>query len=96
MQLSKLKSEIKAGTEVNLKILSNIVGDSNNGNNFRHKLLLANTQVSRIRKLFANNSSANMKLSKTQLGKAKQSGGFLGKRLRPLLWNWIVYNRKCT
>ena len=76
MQLSKLKSEIKAGTEVNLKISSNIVGDSNNGNNFRHKLLLANTQVLRIRKLFANNSSAKMKLSKTQLGKAKQSGGF--------------------
>ena len=33
------------------------------------KLLLTNTHVSRLRKAFANNSSANIKLSKTQLQK---------------------------
>ena len=32
-------------------------------------LLLTNTQVSRLRKAFAKNSSANIKLSKTQLHK---------------------------
>ena len=43
---------------------------------FRHKLLLTNTQVSKLRKAFANNPSANIKLSKTQLHKVGQSGGF--------------------
>ena len=48
-------------------------------------MLLTSTQVSRRRKPFANNSSANIKLSKTQLHKVGQSGGFLGKILGPLL-----------
>ena len=47
-QLNKLKSGIKNGTEVTLKISSNVVGDSNDENNFPHKLLLTTTQVSRI------------------------------------------------
>ena len=38
-------------------------------NNFPHKLLSTNTQVSRLLKAFANGSSANIKLSKTQLHK---------------------------
>ena len=67
------------------KISSNVVGDSNDENNFPHKLLLTNTQVSKLRKAFANNSSANIKLSKTQLHKIGQSGGFLGRLLGPLL-----------
>ena len=45
-QLYKLKSGIKKGTEVILKISSNVFGDSNDENNFPHKLLLTNTQVS--------------------------------------------------
>ena len=57
-----------------LKISSNIIGDSNDENNFLHKLLLPNTQVSRLCKAFANNSSTNIKLSKTQLHKIGQSG----------------------
>ena len=57
------------GMGVTLKISSNVVGDSNDENNFPHKLLLTNAQVSKIRKAFANGSSANMKLSKTQLHK---------------------------
>ena len=39
------------------------MGDSNDENNVPHKLLLTNTQVLKLRKAFANNSSANMKLS---------------------------------
>ena len=38
-----------------------------------------------LRKAFANNSSANMKLSKTQLHKIGQLEGFLGRLLGPLL-----------
>ena len=68
-QLDKLKSGIQNGTEVTLKISSNIIGDSNDENNFPHKFLLINTQVSKFRKAFANGSSANMKLSKTHLHK---------------------------
>ena len=39
-QLNKLKSIIRNGTEVTLKIPSNVVSDSHDGNNFQHKLLL--------------------------------------------------------
>ena len=49
LQLNKLKLEIKNGTEVTLKISSNVVADSNYESNFPHKLLLTNTQVSKFR-----------------------------------------------
>ena len=62
LQLNKLKFEIKNYAKVILKISSNAVGDSNDENNFPHKLLLTNTQVSKSRKAFANDSSANIKL----------------------------------
>ena len=62
--INKLKSETENGTEVTLKISSNVVCDSNDENNL-HKLLLTNTQVSRFRKAFPNNSSASIKLSTT-------------------------------
>ena len=52
-----------------MKISSKVVGDSNDENNFPHKLLLTNTQVSKLRKnlseSFANGSSANMRLTAT-------------------------------
>ena len=63
-QLNKLKPGIKNGNEVTFKILSNVAGDSNDENNFLHKLLLTNAQVSKLRKALPNNSSANIKLSK--------------------------------
>ena len=68
-----------------MKLSANIVGDLNDENNFPHKLLLPNTQVSMLRKNFVNNSSANIKLSKTQFYKIGQSGGFLSMFLGPLL-----------
>ena len=60
-----------------------MIGD--NETNFPHQLLLTNRQVANIRKAFANNSSIDIKLSKTQLSKMIQSGGFLGRLLGPLL-----------
>ena len=86
-QLNKLKSGTKNGTEVTLILSSNVVGDSNDENNFPYKLLLTNTQVryKQVCKDFANDFSANIKLSKTYLHKIGQSGGFLGRLLRPLL-----------
>ena len=73
-QLNKWKSGIKNGKGVTLKLSLNVVGDSNDENNFAHRLLSINTQVSMFRKAFGNNSSANIKLSKTQLHKTGQSG----------------------
>ena len=67
-----------------MKLSSNVIGDFNDENNFPHKSLLTNTQVSKYRKAFASNSSANIKLSKTQLHKIGQPRGFLG-RLSGLL-----------
>ena len=84
-QLNKLKPGIKNGNEVTLKIYSNVAGDSNDENNFPYKLLLTNTQVSRLRKALANRSFANIKLSKTHLHKIGKLGGFLGILLGPLL-----------
>ena len=82
-QLNKLKSAIKNESEVVLRLSSNMIGD--NETNFPHKLLLTNRQVSNLRKAFANHLSADIKLSKTQLSKMIQSGGFLGRLLGPLL-----------
>ena len=53
-QLNKLKFAIKNGTGLTLNLLSNIIGDFNDENNFPHKLLLTNTKVSRLRKAFSN------------------------------------------
>ena len=84
-QLNKLKSSIKHETDVVLITSSNMVGNSNNNTNFPHELLLTNRQVANIHKAFAKNISADIKLSKTQLPKMIQSGGFLGRLLGPLL-----------
>ena len=51
-----------------------MIGD--NETNFPQKLLLTNRQVSNLRKTFANNLSTDIKLSKAQLSKMMQSGGF--------------------
>ena len=84
-QLNKLKSSIKNETDVDLRISSNIVSNSNDNANFPHELLLTNRQVANIRKAFDNHSSTEIKLSKTQLSKMIQSGGFLGKLLGLLM-----------
>ena len=82
-QLNKFKSAIKNETEVVLRLSSNMIGD--NETNFPHQLLLTNRQVANIRKAFANNSSIDIKLSKTQLSKMIQSEEFLGRLLGSLL-----------
>ena len=84
-QLSKLKSALKNETDVVLRLSSNMIGNSDDNTNFPHELLLTNRQVASLCKAFANHTSADIKLSKTQLSKMIQSGGFLGRRLGPLL-----------
>ena len=61
-----------------------MVSNSNDNTNFPHELLLTNRQVANIRKAFAKNTSTDIRLSKTQLSKMIQSGGFLGNLLGKL------------
>ena len=56
LQLNKLKSVIKNGTEVTLNLSSNLIRNSNDETNFPHKLLLTDTQVSKIHTVLANGS----------------------------------------
>ena len=84
-QLNKLKSGIRNGTEVTLNLSLSVIGDSKDEINIPHELLLTDRQASRLPKAFTNNSSANIKLSKTKLSKMTQLGVFLGRLLGPLL-----------
>ena len=46
-----------------------MIGNYDDETNFLHKLLLTNRKVANLRKVFANNSSTDIKFSKTQLSK---------------------------
>ena len=52
IRVKKLKSGIKDGPRVTKNLSSNVIGGTNDETNFPHKLLLTNTQVSKIRKNF--------------------------------------------
>ena len=58
-----------------MNLLSNAIGDCNNGDNFPDNSLLTFTQVSRFCKAFVIGSSADTKFSKTQLFKMVQFEG---------------------
>ena len=84
-QFNKLKSGIKNDTQVPINLSSSPVGESNDETNYLHKLLLINTQVSKIRKAFPNELSAIIKFSKLQLSRMIQLGVFLSRLLVLLL-----------
>ena len=79
-QLKKLKTAIKnkAGTtlRMSLKLF--------NRNDLPHELLLTARQKTKLRNAFNNNMSTDLKLSKAQISKIIQSGGFLGSLLSKL------------
>ena len=93
-RLNKFKSAIKNENEVVLRLSSNMIGD--NETNFPHKLLLTNRQVANLRKAFANHLSTDIKLSKSQLCKMMQSGGFLGILNGPLLKTGLPLMKNVT
>ena len=88
-QLDKLKSAIKNETEIVSRLSSSMIGNSDE-TNFPHDLLLTNRQVANIHKDFVNNSSTDIKLSKAQLSKMIQSGGFLSR----LLGSFVIISLK--
>ena len=76
---------VKSSTDVVLRLSSNMIGNSDDETNFPHKFLLTSRQVTNLHEAFANHTSTDIELSKTQLSKIMQSGGFLGRLLGPLL-----------
>ena len=54
-----------------------MISNLNDHINSPHELLLTNRQVANIRKAFANHSSTDIKLSKTQLSKSYNQEDFL-------------------
>ena len=56
-----------------------------NGDNLPHELLLTTRQITKLRNAIENNMLTDIRLSKAQISKIIQSGGFLGKIIGPLL-----------
>ena len=80
-QIKKLKDAVKDNTGTTLRTSLKML----NGNDLLHELLLTTRQQTKLRNAFKYNMSADLKLSKTQISKIIQSGGFLSKLLSPLL-----------
>ena len=77
-QLKKLKDAVKDNTGTTLRINFKMF----DGNDLPHELVLTTRQ--KLRNAFNNNTSADIKLSKTQIAKIIQSGGFLRSLLSKL------------
>ena len=77
VQLNKLKKAVKSNEGATLRL-----GIRNfNKNETPHELLLNTRQNTNLRNALNNNSATDIKLSKAQIKKIIQSGGFLGKLL---------------
>ena len=84
--LNKLKPETKNNEKVTLRLSLNLQCNVTNENNFWHRLLLTNRQVSSLCKAFADNSSDNKNYWKQyQIYETIKLGGFLGRTFAPLI-----------
>ena len=79
-RIKNLKDAVKDNTGTTLRINLKMF----DGNDLPHELLLTTRQKAKLRNAFNNNMSADLKLSKTQIVKIIQSGGFLGSLLSKL------------
>ena len=80
LQLSKLKKAVKNNEGATLRIsIKNF-----NNDELLHELLLTTRQSTKLRNTVNNNMATDLKLSKAQIKKIIQSGGFLGKLLSKL------------
>ena len=71
-QPKKSKNAVKNKIGTTLRISSKMF----NGNNLPHELLLTTRQQTKLRNAVNNNMSSDLKLSKAQISKITQSGGF--------------------
>ena len=76
-QLKKLKTAVKNKTGTILRISLKMF----HGNDLPHELLLTTRQKTKLRNVFNNNMSTDLKLSKAQISNIFQSGEFLGSLL---------------
>ena len=72
-QLQKLKTAVENKTGTTLRMGLKMF----DGNDLPHELLLTTRQKTKLRNAFNNNMSTDLKLSKAQISKIIQSGGFL-------------------
>ena len=80
LQLSKFKKAVKNNDSTTLRIgIKNL-----NKDELPHELLLTTKQSTKLRNAINNNMTTDLKLSKAQIKKLIQSGGFLGKLLSKL------------
>ena len=80
IQLNKLKKAVKSNEGASLKL-----GIKNfNKDELPHELLLTTRQSTKLRNAINNNLATDIKLSKAQIKKLIQSGGFLGTLLSKL------------
>ena len=80
-QLKKLKTGVKNKTRATLRMSLKML----NGNDLPNELLLTTRQKTKLTNSFNKNMSTDLKLSKAQISKIIQSGGFLGRLHGPLL-----------
>ena len=78
--LNKLKIAVKIQTGVTLRMNIKMF----NKNKFPHELLLTTRQETKLGNAFKSNLSTDIMLSKSQISKVTQSGGFLGSLLSTL------------
>ena len=81
MQLKKVKTAVKNKTGTTLRMSLKML----DGNDLPHELLLTTRQKTKLRNAFNKNMSTDLKLSKAQISKIIQSGGFLGSLLSKLV-----------
>ena len=80
LQLNKLKKAVKSNEGTTLRFgIKNFDKDD-----LLHELLLTTRQNSKLHNAINNNLATDIKLSKAQIRKLIQSGGFLGKLLSKL------------
>ena len=80
VQLNKLKKAVRSNERTTLRL-----GIKNfNRDELPHELLLTTRQNTKLRNAINNNMATDLKLSKAQMKKLIQSGGFLGKLLSTL------------
>ena len=80
-QMKKLKTAVKDKTGTTLRMSLKML----DGNDLPHELLLTTRRKTKLRNAFNNNMPTNLKLSKSQISKMIQSGGFLGSLLSKLV-----------
>ena len=80
LQLNKLKKAVKSNEGLTLRLSTK----NFNKDEVLQELLLTTRQNTKLRNALNNNSATDIKLSKAQIKKLIQSGGFLGKLLSKL------------